>query len=107
MKGDTLALRWACPRCEKSFGTQNGKWIHLTLVHKQEIHEDVMAGRAELERNRARLRPLNLQAAEPEVLEAVLTVLTEGIADNNHLHVTEERVAPLIHALRFTLGREA
>ena len=41
------------------------------------------------------------------MLEAVLTVLTEGIADNNHLHVTEERVAPLIHALRFTLGREA
>ena len=65
MKGDPLALRYPCLRCEKSFGTENGKRVHIAIVHKQEIHEDVMDGRSELERNRARLRPLNPRLPRP------------------------------------------
>jgi hypothetical protein len=33
--GAPLPLRWACPKCEKTYGTEWGLRIHLDLAHDQ------------------------------------------------------------------------
>ena len=106
MKIDPLALRYPCPRCAKVFGTENGKRIHLTLVHKGEIHDEVMAHRSERESRLAAIAPLNLLRAPRTTLEALETALDEVLESKSLLHVHEQAIIPVLVALRHRLGIE-